>query len=134
MPYYSKFKGVAYDPKYFGLTPVAEFELREPDYSFDTFKVWYHSENEKYYWAQDSGCSCPSPFEGYGCRETGDEISDSLEISMVLDKLDSGDFFEAVNAMASAAVSSYDRDYAVKEATEALADLVKFDSKDNNDG
>lgn len=129
MPYYSDFKDVSSDAKYFGLTPVVEFELREPDYSFDTFKVWYHSESEKYYWARDSGCSCPSPFEDYGCRETGDEVSDSLGISMVLDKLGSGDFFETVNAMSSAADSSYDRDYAVKKATEALAKLVRFDNK-----
>lgn len=52
-------------PNKFGLIPVAEVELSEPDYSFDIAMVWYHFERDTFYVAHDSGCSCPSPFERY---------------------------------------------------------------------
>jgi hypothetical protein len=52
-------------PNKFGLIPVAEVELSEPDYSFDIAMVWYHFERDAFYVAQDSGCSCPSPFQDY---------------------------------------------------------------------
>lgn len=50
-----------YSPERFGLTTVGEFDLSEPDYSFDLFVVWH--KDGKLYWATDHGCSCPSPFE-----------------------------------------------------------------------
>lgn len=53
-----------HQPEKFGLRPVFEYELREPCYSFDTFVMWKH-EDGPLYWAHDSGCSCPSPFEDY---------------------------------------------------------------------
>lgn len=52
-------------PHKFGLTVVAEAELSEPFYSFDIAMVWYHEESKSFYVAQDSGCSCPSPFENF---------------------------------------------------------------------
>lgn len=51
-------------PEKFGLTPVGELNDPEANWSFDTFVVWKH-EDGKIYWANDSGCSCPSPFEDY---------------------------------------------------------------------
>ncbi len=52
------------DPEKFGLEVVANAELSEPCYSFDMAVVWYSKDAKKFYWGQDSGCSCPSPFEG----------------------------------------------------------------------
>ncbi|XVU22564.1 DUF7574 domain-containing protein [Actinoplanes sp. CA-054009] len=52
-----------YQPEKFGLVKAAEAELSEPCYSFDTAVVWYHAESRSFYAGQDSGCSCPSPFE-----------------------------------------------------------------------
>lgn len=57
-------------PHKFGLEVVAEVELSEPCYSFDIAMVWWHLETDAFYVAQDSGCSCPSPFEVY--TELGD--------------------------------------------------------------
>jgi hypothetical protein len=54
-----------YSPKDFDLEIVAELELTEPDYSFDTVVVWRHTPTGRLYWAWDSGCSCPTPFEDY---------------------------------------------------------------------
>lgn len=54
-----------YDPDDFGLVIVGSFDWSEPDYSFDMCVVWYEPTSGKYYWASDSGCSCPSPFEDF---------------------------------------------------------------------
>lgn len=52
-----------YDPEKFGLEIVTDFERSEPSYSFDTGLVLWHKDKEAFLFAQDSGCSCPSPFE-----------------------------------------------------------------------
>jgi hypothetical protein len=56
---------VYYQPEKFDLAPVGEVEMSEPDYSFDIVAVWRHTPTGDLYWARDSGCSCPSPFEDY---------------------------------------------------------------------
>jgi hypothetical protein len=55
---------IYYNPEDHGLRIVAE--LHEPDmcYEFNMLVVWMDKDGEAYY-AQDSGCSCPSPFENY---------------------------------------------------------------------
>lgn len=126
MPYYSDFKDVSSDPECFGLVQVAEAERSEPCYSFDTIVVWYREEDNKYYWAQDSGCSCPSPFEDFGCRMSGDETLDSVEIQEVLDKMESGDVLRAIRALVDSADDSYDRAYAAREMNHALGELIEF--------
>ena len=55
---------VYYQPEEFGLTPVAEIEPTGLSWEFDIFAVWKDAEGN-FYWATDSGCSCPSPFEDY---------------------------------------------------------------------
>ena len=53
---------IYYNPEDFGLELVGEFEWTEPCWSFDTLAVW--KEGRGRYWiGEDSGCSCPSPFE-----------------------------------------------------------------------
>jgi hypothetical protein len=56
---------VYYDPEKFDLTVVGDIEMYEPDYSFDTLVVWRHTKTDELYWARDSGCSCPTPFEDF---------------------------------------------------------------------
>lgn len=51
-------------PEEYGLEVVGEFDWCEPDYSFDLLVVWKESRG-KYWIGEDSGCSCPSPFEDY---------------------------------------------------------------------
>lgn len=69
--WYSEYFADAYhSPQKLGLEVVAEVELSEPCYSFDIAMVWWHFETDAFYAAQDSGCSCPSPFEA--CTELGD--------------------------------------------------------------
>lgn len=53
---------IYYDPESFGLEIVGSFEWSEPSWSFDTLCVW--KERRGQYWiGEDSGCSCPCPFE-----------------------------------------------------------------------
>ncbi|MBB5167122.1 hypothetical protein [Mycobacterium sp. AZCC_0083] len=49
---------------------VFEFEKSEPCYSFDTLVVLYDTKRKAYRIGEDSGCSCPSPFEDF--RSDGD--------------------------------------------------------------
>ena len=52
-------------------TPIEELEvIHELDddslsYEFDTYRVYKNPKNGELFYASDSGCSCPTPFEGY---------------------------------------------------------------------
>lgn len=52
-----------YQPEKFGLVIVAEIDDPDASWSFDKLVLWRHVETGDLYYAQDSGCSCPSPFE-----------------------------------------------------------------------
>lgn len=66
---------VYYQPEAFGLVIVGEINDPEASYSFDDLVVWYHPETNKVYWASDSGCSCPSPFEMYTSIDNLNEVT-----------------------------------------------------------
>jgi hypothetical protein len=51
-----------YDPEKFGLRTVGEIEWSEPNYNFDLTVLWRDGVG-RLYWGDDSGCSCPAPFE-----------------------------------------------------------------------
>lgn len=51
-------------PEAFGLTLVGCASDDTMDYQFDMFAVWQDRDGV-FYWAEDSGCSCPSPFENF---------------------------------------------------------------------
>ena len=53
---------IYYNPESFDLTTFGQIDW-EPDeeYNFDLTVIWRDSDG-MYYWAEDSGCSCPSPF------------------------------------------------------------------------
>ena len=78
---------VYYSPEKFDLKPYVEVELDEPNYSFDILMVWKH-ESGKFYWATDSGCSCPSPFEEYTYLESLEELT-SANLPVALEILKS---------------------------------------------
>ena len=64
---------VYYNPKRFGLEPVAEIDYRG-NYDFDKRVIWRHAETGLLYTGRDSGCSCPPPFEDYGSLESLDRF------------------------------------------------------------
>ena len=58
-------KNLYNNPERFGLSIVAAIEDEDANYTFDTIVVWRSNETGKLYWAHDSGCSCPIPFDEY---------------------------------------------------------------------
>lgn len=62
MGYYS-------DDDWLGLKRVGEIEWSGDSYSFDLTGVWVDPRDGELYWGDDSGCSCPSPFEDVYQRE-----------------------------------------------------------------
>ena len=51
-----------YSPEKVGLTVIGELDDAD-SYEFNTIVAWTDGKN--IYWAHDSGCSCPTPFEEY---------------------------------------------------------------------
>jgi hypothetical protein len=49
-------------PEAFGWSTFGEINLDTEDYGFDMFVVWRTSDGT-FVWGNDSGCSCPEPFE-----------------------------------------------------------------------
>lgn len=56
---------VFYSPEKFGLEIVETIDFSDGYYQFD-YLVVFKSEDGRWFYAEDSGCSCPSPFEGMG--------------------------------------------------------------------
>ena len=65
---------IYYNPENFGLVQVVSLEDATLSYEFDIFCIWQHKSTGKLYWARDSGCSCPSPFEDYTSVDTLNNI------------------------------------------------------------
>jgi len=61
--YVSYEDNVYYNPENYDLETVGEVSWSVPAYDFDLTVVWRDSKG-MFYWASDSGCSCPCPFEG----------------------------------------------------------------------
>jgi len=54
--------GPYYSPEDFGLELIGSVDTAGT-YEYDMFCVWVHEETKAIYYATESGCSCPSPFE-----------------------------------------------------------------------
>ncbi len=54
-----------YDPEKSGLVKVGELDEAELSYEYNTLVVWRHEPSGRVFYARDSGCSCPTPFEDY---------------------------------------------------------------------
>lgn len=52
-----------YAPKKNGLELLGELDFSSGSYEFDYTAVWKDLASGQLRWADDSGCSCPSPFE-----------------------------------------------------------------------
>ncbi len=57
-----------YNPENLGLEIVEQLNPNM-SYEFDMVVVWKAIESGNLYWAADSGCSCPTPFEDYNSIE-----------------------------------------------------------------
>lgn len=62
-----------YHPEKFGLEIVGTAELEDEPYQFDLLVVWRDVDGNLYY-AHDTGCSCPSPFEEFNSVDDLDKL------------------------------------------------------------
>lgn len=53
-----------YSPEKLGLSILAQNDIAGA-YEFNMCVVWKHAASGRIFYAFDSGCSCPSPFENY---------------------------------------------------------------------
>ena len=72
----SEYYNPNYSPEKLGLT-LLSIEDESLCYEFDMFNLWA-TQDGRVFMATDSGCSCPTPFEGYEGR-TQDEVTSKLE-------------------------------------------------------
>ena len=63
-----------YNPEHMGLRLLGEIEFSDGDYQFDTLIFVQDVKTGKIYSAEDSGCSCPTPFEEYTTIESLTEV------------------------------------------------------------
>lgn len=52
------------NPEKFGLEVVVSLDQPNMSYEFNMFVVWRRKADGVLFYGSDSGCSCPSPFEG----------------------------------------------------------------------
>lgn len=57
---------IYYEPEKYGLKPIGEIDWSSGSYEFDLTVVWQRELDGVLVYAEDSGCSCPSPFESAG--------------------------------------------------------------------
>ena len=75
---------VYYDPAEFGLVIVDVLDEGGLSYEYNTLIVLKHTATGRVFYAQDSGCSCPTPFENYNFSfEDGQIRTDLTEINVV---------------------------------------------------
>ncbi len=58
-----------YNPADFGLETVGEIDFSSGEYEFDLTVIWRRISDGAFVYADDSGCSCPSPFEDKGIED-----------------------------------------------------------------
>ena len=55
-----------YDPQKFGLETIGEIDWSSGSYEFNYTVVWRRTADGSLLYGEDSGCSCPSPFDTDG--------------------------------------------------------------------
>ncbi|MFA5152732.1 MAG: hypothetical protein WC554_09250 [Clostridia bacterium] len=74
-----------YNPEKCGLQLVYSYDRDDEPYQFNLVALWKHLATGKYYVGEDSGCSCPTPFEDFNSLADMTEV-DEHEIKRILDQ------------------------------------------------
>lgn len=101
---------VYYKPESFGVETVGEIELEEGLYSFNLVLVLRDLETGKFYVNQDSGCSCPSPFEDFKTKES---LGQPLTVG------------EAIGKINQFVAARYDKNF-IPDALSVIARIIKY--------
>jgi hypothetical protein len=81
------YEDVYSNPQKHGLETIGDIEWDDESYQFNMTAVWRDPATGRLYWADDSGCSCPSPFEDVRTRDdltagTADELDAHLKAQL----------------------------------------------------
>ena len=68
-------RNVYYNPGASGLELVHTYDQDNLSYEYNTFIILRDVKNGNLFWARDSGCSCPTPFEDYYYNENGHNLN-----------------------------------------------------------
>ena len=87
------------NPEYFGLEVISSIDDPEASYTFDMIVVWRRLEDRKLFWATDSGCSCPVPFEEYAVSDLSPlpETARDLDAELRRTRIHYGEYGDTVS-------------------------------------
>lgn len=57
-----------YNPDKYGMSQIGEIDWSDGNYQFDLTVVW-RKEDGSFVYGEDSGCSCPTPFENMDAQD-----------------------------------------------------------------
>lgn len=89
-----------YNPEDLGLTTVATVE-DEQHWDFHILAIW--SDGKRFYWAEDNGCSCPTPFEDYTTLDTLQE-GDRYACLKAIDEFTNSEYFHSIRQVNNQAI------------------------------
>lgn len=69
---------IYYNPEASGLAIVGRLDEDDLSYEYNTLLILKHAESGKVFHCSDSGCSCPTPFEGYSFKSPEEHNLDAL--------------------------------------------------------
>lgn len=70
---------IYYHPEKYDLTIVGELDETDLSYEFNMLVVWERKADGALFYGEDSGCSCPSPFESFGVSDLEPINRETLE-------------------------------------------------------
>lgn len=105
---------VYYDTEDFGFERVDVLDEPNLSYEFNTFLVLKHTASGRVFYAQDSGCSCPTPFEDYYFRVDGESVDTNL------DEVTQTSWLPFERAVENFPVSMSERQECLKKTADAL--------------
>jgi hypothetical protein len=100
---------VYYNPEQYGLMTVGEISFDDDSYQFDMGVVWWHPERHVFFYAEDSGCSCPPPFEDFYAIESLGQPLDLAALTAKLRTLTAKEYGSTDTPVAVQASSVIDR-------------------------
>jgi hypothetical protein len=77
-------ENIYYNPQNAGVRPVAALDVYDPDWDFDIFIV-IQGPDGKVYVGNDSGCSCPTPFEDHTFPQDFTEVQSWADVKREYD-------------------------------------------------
>jgi hypothetical protein len=73
-------ENVYYSPEDSGLVPIDQLDEPNLSYEYNILIALQHTDSGRCYYVQDSGCSCPVPFDNFFFRGPDDTNLDEVQL------------------------------------------------------